>query len=324
MSQQQEPNKITIEPDNDDAPVGRILNRREVLTLFGFAGGAMLLAGCTPTSPTANGTVGSVATATAVPATATTAATVEAVSSEIVATTLPSCVVRPELTEGPYFVDGQLDRSDIRSDPATGEVKPGILLELTFRVSEVSANACAPLAGAMVDIWHCDALGVYSGVTDNTEGFDTAGEQFLRGYQVTGADGIAHFTTIYPGWYTGRTVHIHFKIRLAAGTEQSYEFTSQLFFDESLTDAVYANEPYASKGQRDQRNSSDGIYDDQLLLTVTQTDQGYAAIFDIGLDLSDAETGQADGMSGQGPGTGGPGGGRPSGSPPDGTPPTRG
>jgi protocatechuate 3,4-dioxygenase beta subunit len=197
---------------------------------------------------------------------------------------MPACVVRPELTEGPYFVDERLDRADIRSDPSSGEVQEGALLALTFRVSQVGDGGCAPLEGAWVDVWHCNALGVYSDVSD--PGFDTSGQQFLRGYQVTDANGVAAFTTIYPGWYSGRTVHIHFKIRTDPDAPQGYEFTSQLFFDEALNDQVHAQQPYASKGYRNTLNRADRIYDEQLLLTVTETEQGYAATFDIGLQMS--------------------------------------
>jgi protocatechuate 3,4-dioxygenase beta subunit len=195
-------------------------------------------------------------------------------------------VVRPEQTEGPYFVDEMLNRSDIRSDPSDGSVRPGIPLALSFVVSRIG-NTCEPLAGAMVDVWHCDAAGVYSDVNDRSSG-STVGQKFLRGHQVTDTNGRAHFTTIYPGWYPGRTVHIHFKIRTEeAGATQ--EFTSQLYFDDAFSDQVFTNEPYAAKGQRGTRNENDGIYRDggsQLLLNVIPTADGYAATFDIGLDMS--------------------------------------
>jgi protocatechuate 3,4-dioxygenase beta subunit len=193
------------------------------------------------------------------------------------------CVVRPELTEGPYYVDEQLNRSDIRSDPSTGAVKAGALLALTFNVSRAVSGACSPLADAIVDVWHCDATGLYSDVEAN----GTVGQEFLRGYQVTDANGVARFTTIYPGWYQGRAVHIHFKVRSAASATSAYEFTSQLFFDDDLTDQVHAEEPHASKGQRDMLNSEDGIYSQggsQLVLAVTETSDGYAATFDIALE----------------------------------------
>jgi protocatechuate 3,4-dioxygenase beta subunit len=243
--------------DNDDLPRGRLLSRRDALALLG-ASGVMLLVGCSGnTDLTGNSTDN---------------------------TTTTGCVVRPELTEGPYYVDEELNRSDIRGDPSDGTVKSGALLALTFNVSRLVSNSCSALEGAIVDVWHCDALGVYSDVSD--AGFNTVGKKFLRGYQVTNASGVATFTTIYPGWYSGRAVHIHFKIRSAAGASAAYEFTSQLFFDDTLTDQVHAQQPYAAKGQRDTRNANDGIYNQggsQLVLTVTPTSSGYAATFDIAL-----------------------------------------
>ena len=142
-------------------------------------------------------------------------------------------------------------------------------------------------ADAIVDIWHCDALGVYSDVTD--PGFSTVGKKFLRGYQVTDANGTVQFTTNYPGWYQGRTVHIHFKVRTDAASAQSYEFTSQLYFDDSITDRVHTQTPYVSKGQRKLKNAGDGIFQDggkQMLLKLTKTNLGYAATFDIGLQMA--------------------------------------
>jgi protocatechuate 3,4-dioxygenase beta subunit len=195
-----------------------------------------------------------------------------------------ACVVRPEMTEGPYFVDERLQRSDIRGDPADGSVRDGALLALTFNVARAGAR-CTPLAGAVLDLWHCDALGVYSDVQD--PGFDTTGQQFLRGYQVTDADGVARFTTIFPGWYQGRTVHLHFKLRSPASAPRSWAFTSQLFFTDTLTDTVHAQQPYAAKGQRSLRNSGDGIYragGAQLVLDVHPTPAGFGASFDIALE----------------------------------------
>ena len=236
---------------NDDEPLGHILTRREVLTLFG-ASGVLMLA--------------------------------EPFALAADAKEPSGCVVRPEQTEGPYFVDESLNRSDIRSDPLDGTVKPGEPLDLTFRVSRLAANACAPLAGAVVDVWHCDHLGVYSDVQDPD--FDTIGKKFLRGYQVTDAGGLARFTTIYPGWYHGRTVHIHFKIRSGPSSRKGFEFVSQLYFDDALTDQVHALPPYAAKGQRSRRNTGDWIFargGSRLLLAAARSPKGCAATFDIAL-----------------------------------------
>ena len=198
----------------------------------------------------------------------------------------PSCVVRPEQTEGPYFVDERLNRSDIRVDPTDGQVRPGTPLALTLVVSRLNAGDCLPLPGAQVDIWHCDAMGVYSDVHD--PGFNTMGRKFLRGYQMTDARGEVRFVTIYPGWYPGRTIHIHFKIRTAPVAQRSFEFTSQLYFDDGLTDRVHAEPPYASNGQRTARNQHDWIFrrgGDRLMLAPTATTDGYAASFAIGLQF---------------------------------------
>ncbi len=206
-----------------------------------------------------------------------------------VAQATPACVVTPQETEGPYFVNEQLFRTDIRSDPATGEVKDGVPISLQLMVSQVGGESCAPLAGAMVDIWQCDALGVYSDVND--PGFSTLGQKFLRGAQTTDENGTVQFTIIYPGWYRGRTVHTHFKVRTSPDAASGYEFTSQLFYDDALTDIVHAQPPYAAKGMRDTRNSDDGIYQnggDQLLLDLQPNEDGtgYSASFHVGVDLS--------------------------------------
>ena len=173
-------------------------------------------------------------------------------------TATPSCVLTAALTEGPYFVDEKLYRSDIRTDPVTGIVSAGVPLDLQFNVMRVNDSACTPLTGAYLDVWHCDAAGVYSDVT--AAGNAGGGRKFLRGYQITDASGIAQFRTIYPGWYSGRAVHIHFKLRLFAGTTRTYEFTSQFFMNEALTDVVHAQAPYNSKGRRNVVNTTDGIY----------------------------------------------------------------
>jgi protocatechuate 3,4-dioxygenase beta subunit len=240
--------------DADDLQVGHQLTRREALALMG-ATGVMLFTGCSSTSTAKARPVG--------------------------------CVVRPQQTEGPYYVNEMLNRSDIRSDPSDGAVRPGIPLQVSFNVSRMAPDGCTPFPGAYVDVWHCDHAGVYSDVED--PGFNSVGKKFLRGYQVTDKDGIARFTTIYPGWYSGRAVHIHFKIRSAPSISPGFEFTSQVYFDDALTDRVHALEPYAARGPRDVRNPEDRIFrqgGSQLLLALTPDAQGYSGAFDITLQAA--------------------------------------
>lgn len=244
-------------------PLGIILTRREALTLFRAASTAIFVVGCIPRK------------------------SASAPSSAVKSTTKPACIVSPQQTEGPYFVDEKLNRSDIRTDPADGSVKQGVPLQLTLHISQVGSHGCTPLAGAIADIWHCDASGLYSDVTDRS--FNTVGQKFLRGYQVTDAQGNVQFTTVYPGWYPGRTVHIHFKVRTDDTSGQGYEFTSQLYFDDAMSDRIYTQAPYNSKGQRNVKNADDGIFQDggeQMLLQLTQTGTGYAATFDVGLQIA--------------------------------------
>lgn len=228
---------------NDDFQ-GRVLSRREMLGLLGAAG-----------------------------------ATVLAGSSFAQSRPALSCVATPEQTEGPFFVDERLARSDIRADPVDGSISAGVPLTLVLAISSVGKDGCKPVAGAVVDVWHCDAMGAYS-----DSGGATSGRKFLRGYQTTGADGNVRFTTIYPGWYPGRAVHIHFKVRTRA-----HEFTSQLYFDEGLTDRAHTRKPYAERGGRRTRNERDGLYrsgGDQLLLQLAESGQGYTGSFHVGLRMT--------------------------------------
>jgi protocatechuate 3,4-dioxygenase beta subunit len=298
--------------DNDDRQIGRILSRREVLALFGAAG-ASLLVGCgaapnTAAAPTTTGGVNAEAATVQAAAPNAEAATAVVIGDSPTAqvqqqaevataqvanatTSAPACVVRPEVTEGPYYVEENLVRSDVRED------RQGTSMSLTFNITDVGSNGCTPLQGATVEIWHCDAAGAYSDVSD--PGFSTKGQTWLRGSQVTDANGQATFTTIYPGWYRGRAVHIHFKVHPDANSV----FTSQLFFDDALSDQVFTQAPYASKGQRDTLNSNDNIYQDLLLLTANQAAQGYTTTFALGIDRSTLGSGESQG-------------GRPSGPPP--------
>lgn len=200
---------------------------------------------------------------------------------------LPACVITPQQTEGPYFVDERMNRSDIRADTVDGSIREGAPFQLSFQVSQVSGNACGPLAGAFVDVWHCDAQGVYSDVKDNNWGSST-GSTFLRGYQVTDENGLVKFSTIFPGWYRGRAVHIHFKVRTSLDDPSAREMTSQLYFDEAVIDEIYAQPPY-SAGDRRTRNSQDGIFrsgGDKLIVPVTRDGEGYAGTFNLGVQLT--------------------------------------
>ena len=201
--------------------------------------------------------------------------------------TVVACVVKPPLEEGPFFVDEKLNRSDIRADPLTGVVKAGLPLRLVVNVAHNNGSACLPLAGVLVDVWHCDAEGVYSDAS-GAGNPSTRGQKFLRGYQVTSAEGMVQFMTIYPGWYQGRTVHIHLKFRTDPFAESAHEFTTQLFFDDALTDKVFAKPPYAANGERNTRNNNDRVYRQggaQLTLALTPEGTGYAGTADFELDF---------------------------------------
>jgi protocatechuate 3,4-dioxygenase beta subunit len=234
--------------------IERLLSRREVMVWLGASGAAWLMGGNSVLAQPASGTSRSL------------------------------CIVRPEQTEGPYFVDERLHRSDIRSDPTSGTVTVGTPLAITFQVMRLKAGDCLPLPDAQIDIWHCDARGIYSDVQD--PGFDTTGQKFLRGYQVTDAQGKAQFLTIYPGWYPIRTVHIHVKIRTAPVTQKSYAFTSQVYFPDGLTDLVHTTAPYASMGSRKVTNHQDFIFrqgGQKLMLQPLRMHDAYTAVFPVGL-----------------------------------------
>ncbi|MGB8330269.1 MAG: intradiol ring-cleavage dioxygenase [Polyangiales bacterium] len=157
-----------------------------------------------------------------------------------------ACTIYPQQTAGPYYLDLDLLRRDITED------KPGAALRVIVQVQD---EFCAPLKDLAVDLWHCDAEGVYSGFAGQLGGLDTRGETFLRGTQVTDGVGIAAFDSIYPGWYPGRTTHIHFRVHTSSTTAA----TSQLYFPEQVTTEVYATAPYVARGQKDTPNDSDGV-----------------------------------------------------------------
>lgn len=168
------------------------------------------------------------------------------------ATAAATCTVAPQVTEGPYWRDEMLNRSDLAST-----VSSGTPLTITFTV--LNSATCSAYEGAQVDIWHANAAGHYSDFS--AEG--TAGQTFLRGYQVTDSNGQCTFRTIFPGWYTGRTVHIHVRVRTFDGSSTTYNFTTQVFFEEGTTATVVAQTAYSKSGNRT-TNTQDSIYGEEV------------------------------------------------------------
>lgn len=160
------------------------------------------------------------------------------------------CVLTPETTEGPFYFDPDLDRSDIT------EGRDGLPLAVRLQVVD---QQCRPIAGARVDIWHADARGIYSGYSGQGDdrSLDTTGQKFLRGIRTTDASGIVEFRTIYPGWYRGRTAHIHFKVIV----DDSDVLAGQIFFPDDLSEHVYTTRvPYTDRSsKRDMFNKDDRI-----------------------------------------------------------------
>ncbi|MBL8594804.1 MAG: intradiol ring-cleavage dioxygenase [Devosia sp.] len=213
------------------------------------------------------------------------------------------CVLTPEVTEGPYYFDPELERADITEGTQTG-------VATTVKLQIVDGS-CQPVEGARVDIWHCNAEGLYSGYANQTGGVDTSGQTFLRGTLFAGANGIVEFQTIYPGWYAGRTTHIHFKVFL----DEKTVLTGQLFFPDALSQFIYQNvEPYTSHGHdRDVLNANDNIASQATRASfayVKELEERYLVAMIVGVDPN------AESSTGFG---GAPGGGEPpSGPPPDG------
>jgi protocatechuate 3,4-dioxygenase beta subunit len=169
--------------------------------------------------------------------------TSEGAGPAAVASGAVTCVLTPEQTEGPYYIANEALRRNITDG------RPGTPMSL--RAFVVNASTCKPIKGAAVDIWHADAGGVYSGF-----GSGAGNRTFMRGIQRTNAKGLALFRTVYPGWYQGRTVHIHVKVHLGGNVLH----TGQLYFPDTVTDAVYRKAPYSNRPNRDVRNAGDSIY----------------------------------------------------------------
>ena len=179
------------------------------------------------------------------------------------------CVLTPEQTEGPYYIASEPFRSDVTED------RVGLPLVLHLRV--LDAITCKRIEGATAEIWHCDAGGNYSGFSSGSD------STFLRGQQTTDGAGRATFETIYPGWYRGRTTHIHVKVHVGG----TVVHTGQLYFDDAITDAVYAQEPYAAHGARHTTNATDTIYADggaRSTLELRKREDGYRGKIVLGVD----------------------------------------
>ncbi len=191
-----------------------------------------------------------------------------------------TCTLTPEQGEGPFFIDTGLERVDIT------EGRPGTPLRVGFTL--VDAQTCEPIKGAAIELWHADAAGIYSGF-DEEDGnlIDAAGETFMRGYQLTDEHGEARFLTVYPGWYPGRTPHVH--VTILFGDRRL--ITTQFYFEDAISDMVYAQAPYP--GPHDTRNPDDrtsrrnnGPGPDPLIFTLTRNGQGYDARFTVAVDQS--------------------------------------
>ena len=179
------------------------------------------------------------------------------------------CILAPEMTQGPYYIAGEKLRRNIT------EGRPGTRLDVRLWV--VDASTCAPISGAAVDIWHADAGGVYSGF-----GAGTSSRTFMRGIQRTDKAGLAQFRTVYPGWYQGRTVHIHVKVHVGGNVVH----TGQQFFSDTLTDSAYKLSPYNRRPNRTTRNAQDMIFGNggrQSMLAVRRKGTGYTGSIVMGV-----------------------------------------
>src|SRR5512132_2954940 len=245
-----------------------LLSRRQAMGLFAGLGAGVVAAACGGGSSSKDASSSTSKRTTSAGASGTTASGT-------------ACVLTPEVTEGPYYLDLDKVRSDIT------EGKDGTPLDL--KITVVDATGCTPIKDAAVDVWHCDAVGVYSGFSQAGGGGPggaqsaTDDQTFLRGTQVTDANGLGEFRTIYPGWYRGRAVHIHMKVHVGG----SVVHTGQLFFDDDLTDQVYRSAPYSSRRVPDVRNSADDIYRDagaaSAVLAMTPSGNGYVGDITVGV-----------------------------------------
>ncbi|MFJ9566770.1 intradiol ring-cleavage dioxygenase [Streptomyces fuscichromogenes] len=266
----------TPEPASHDIDsVDTSVNRRRVLI-----GGAAVAA------------VGGLAAAGFASAATATAETTTGTSAAAAAST-GVCSLTAEVTEGPYSLTGALVREDVRED------KEGVEVQYTFTVVD-EANDCAPLADALVEIWHCDALGEYSGFVGKNGHTETDDGTFLRGGQMTDSNGQVSLISIWPGHYVSRAVHVHMRVHTDVTlTDDSYTggsviHTGQLFFDADINTEVQATSPYSDNTTKETALADDTIYDDggasSGLLTLTalgdSVSDGYAATLTVGVSSS--------------------------------------
>ncbi|MDT0471192.1 intradiol ring-cleavage dioxygenase [Streptomyces sp. DSM 41014] len=243
------------------------IGRRTVLIATGATAAALAVTAAAPEAPTADAAHATPVAAAAV------------------------CTLTKEMTEGPYYLDGQYVRSDVT------EGKAGVPLKLNLTV--VDDDTCVPLSGALVEIWHCDALGEYSGFVGNNGHSEPDDGTFLRGGVLTTASGVANLTSVYPGWYRGRCVHIHVKVHTGVTLTSDGSFTGgrelhtgQLFFDETITTKVAAVSPYPTNTVPRTTLARDSIYDGggaaSGLLTLTalgsSASAGYTGTLTLGVE----------------------------------------
>ena len=279
--------------DIDDQVIGTIYSRREALVTAARAGFGLAVGGGMLNSPE--------------------------IAQQAQAQKQVHLVASPALTEGPFFVDERLNRSDLVAGTTRPSVAQAHPLELAVVVYRLASDGnFSPMPDVVVDIWSADAHGVYSDEPGGQNPERTIGEHWLRGYQITDKAGKANFRTIIPSRYPGRTTHIHFKIRKSL-TGASAEFTSQLFFEDEFADAIFKNTPYRTSS-RDTHNLDDGIYCERQVdgtmagqhLTLhpksINSGKGHRADFSIALNDSSFRTGgNQRGPGGQGQGGRGPG-----------------
>jgi protocatechuate 3,4-dioxygenase beta subunit len=269
--------------------LGKLMERRSALRLFAGAGLAVVAAGCAGESAT---------TSTPSAPSSTTSSSPSATSSGTTSADPATCEEIPSETAGPFPGDGSngpnvltesgIVRSDItKSFGSASGVATGVPLTVELTIQD-SGSSCAPMSGAAVYIWHCDAEGRYSMYSEGAEN-----ENYLRGVQATDENGKVTFTSIFPAAYTGRWPHIHFEVYSSLSEATSagkISATSQLAFPEEACNAVYASDGYDGSSSNMQRTSleDDNVFGDddgvhQLATVTGSVAEGYVARLTVGV-----------------------------------------